>query len=88
MPKRFVRVTKEELRTKVKLPQFYKDAIEHAIYEMSIPTDLDDTIWPDYFRAEVINMEADCELLDKLDDDEYVTEAGWFQSGWKANEKK
>jgi hypothetical protein len=85
--KRYVTISKEELNHKVRLSQFYKDAIERAIYEMSIPDDPCDAIWPDYFRAEVVNVEADCELLKQLKEGEYETEAGWFQAGWKAKEK-
>lgn len=88
MPKRMKRrISKDELRQKVRLPQFYKDAIEEAIRQMSIPDDPADAVWPDYFRAEVVRVESECELLDKLQDDEYQTEAGWFQAGWKAREE-
>ena len=81
------RLTEEELQNQVGLPEIYKTAIEHAIYEMALPDDPEDAIWPDFFRAEVVNVEADSELCDELKDDEYVTEAAWFQAGWKARNK-
>src|SRR4030042_1612495 len=87
MAEKLVRLTKGELEKRVGLPTIYKKAIEHAIYEMSMPDDLADAVWPDFFRAEVVNVEAACELCDELKEDEYETEAGWFQAGWKAGEK-
>jgi len=86
MTERLSKLTKEDLEKQVYLPEYYKKAIEHAIYEMALPDDPADAEWPDYFRAEVLSMEKDCELLDedKIDDHFYVTEAGWFQAGWKA----
>ncbi len=83
------KMTKEDLDKQVSIPDYYKRAIEHAIYEMALPDDPADDIWPDYFRAEVVMIESDCEPLDeeKVDKNLYTTEAGWFQAGWKAREK-
>lgn len=83
------RLTKENLEKQFGIPEVYKKAIEHAISEMSIPDDPADQEWPDYFRAEVVLTESGSQLSaeDELDDHFYVTEAGWFQSGWKAREK-
>lgn len=83
------KMTKEELELQVGIPKVYKKAIEHAIFEMTDPKDPEDKVWPDYFRAEVVS----CELANALNDDDqvddhfYVTEAGWFQAGWKAKDK-
>lgn len=87
MANKLTRLTKEELGKYADLPGIYKEAIEHAIHEMALPDDPEDAIWPECFRAEVVNVESECELLDGLKEDEYVTEAGWFQAGWKAREK-
>jgi hypothetical protein len=82
-------MTKEELSVQVAIPKPYKDAIEHAIFEMAIPDDPEDKVWPDYFRAEVVECEKNSVLSDsdEVDDHFYVTEAGWFQAGWKAKDK-
>ena len=82
-------MTKEDLEKQVAIPEAYKKAIEHAIFEMSIPDDPEDTEWPDYFRGHVVDMELDCVLKkdDEIDDHFYTTEAGWFQAGWKARGK-
>ena len=79
-------MTKEELEAQRCLPTVYKKAIEHAIFEMSIPDDPDDAEWPDYFRGEVMATEEHSALNedDEIDDHFYVTEAAWFQAGWKA----
>ena len=87
MTKKLTRLTKEELEKYASLPKIYEEAIEHAIYKMALPDDPEDAIWPEFFRDEVVNVESDCELCDELKEDEYVTEAGWFQAGWKAREK-
>lgn len=88
MDKKLVRLTREELEVQINLPLIYKQAIAHALEEMVLPDDTEDAIWPDFFRAEVVNMESACELLDELKEDEYITEAGWFQSGWKARDSE
>ena len=82
-------MTKEELEARTDIPEIYKKAIEHAIYEMALPDDPADAIWPDYFRAEVVTVELGCSLNedDEVDDHFYNTEAGWFQAGWKARGK-
>lgn len=82
-----IRLTKEELQERKGLRKIYKTAIEHAIYEMVTPNDPEDAVWPDFFRAEVVNMEAECLPKDSLKDDEYDTEACWFQEGWMARAK-
>ena len=87
MTNKLTRLTKEELKQYADLPGIYKEAIEHAIHEMALPDDPEDAMWPEFFRAEVVNVESECELCDELKEDEYVTEAGWFQGGWKAREK-
>lgn len=87
MTEKLTRLTKEELEKYAGLPGIYKEAIEHAIYEMALPDDPEDAIWPEFFRAEVVNVESESEIRDELEEDEYVTEAGWFQAGWKAREK-
>ena len=82
-------MTKEDLEKQVAIPEVYKKAIEHAIFEMTIPEEPEDKVWPNYFRAEVVTVELGSVLNedDELDDHFYVTEAGWFQAGWKAREK-
>lgn len=82
-------MTKEDLEKQVAIPEVYKKAIEHAIFEMTIPEDLEDKVWPDYFRADVVSVELGSVLNedDELDDHFYTTEAAWFQAGWKAREK-
>ena len=87
MTKGLVRLTKDQLERQIKLPNIYKTAIEQAIYQVVNPDEPEDAVWPEFFRAEVVNMEADCELRERLEDDEYMTEACWFQSGWKARER-
>lgn len=89
MSERISKLTKEDLEKQMGIPEVYKKAIEHAIYEMALPDDPADAIWPDYFRANVVSMELECQVSedDELDDHFYVTEAGWFQAGWKAREK-
>lgn len=83
------KMTKEDLKKQVGIPEVYKKAIEHAIFEMTIPEEPEDKVWPDYFRREVVLCELSCELNDddELDDHFYCTEAAWFQAGWKAREK-
>ena len=83
------KLAKEDLEKQLGIPEVYKKAIEHALFEMAIPDDPEDKEWPDYFRAEVVKVEQGCALND---DDElagnfYDTEAAWFQAGWKAREK-
>ena len=80
------KLTREELAIQVEIPQILKQAIEDAIYEMALPDDPEDEIWPDYFRAEVAKVEIESTLSPgvEVDDHFYVTEAGWFQAGWKA----
>lgn len=82
------KLTKEDLEKQVGIPGVYKKAIEHAIYEMALPDDPADQVWPDYFRAEVVKVEMGCQIDedDELDNHFYTTEAGWFQAGWKARE--
>ena len=82
-------MTKEDLEKQVAIPEVYKKAIEHAIWEMTIPDESEDKVWPDYFRADVVSGEVNNALNDddELDDHFYVTEAAWFQAGWKAREK-
>ena len=77
-------MTKEELEAQRSIPSVYKKAIEHALFEMSIPGDLEDTEWPNYFRGHVVDIELNCALPEnaELDNDFYTTEAGWFQAGW------
>ena len=81
-----LKMTREDLEKQLGIPDVLKKAIEHAIYEMALPDDLEDKEWPDYFRAEVAKMESECTLIPgtEVDDHYYVTEAGWFQAGWKA----
>lgn len=83
-------MTKEELEVQRGIPAVYKKAIEHAIFEMSIPDEPEDAEWPDYFRGNVVDMELRCALPEnaELDDHFYVTEAGWFQAGWKAKQNQ
>ena len=82
-------MTKEELEKRTDIPEVHKKAIEHAIWEGVDPEDPEDKVWPDYFRAEEVECQLGCELHDddELDDDEYVTDAVWFEVGWKAREK-
>ncbi len=89
MGKPSIPMTKEDLEKQVAIPDVYKKAIEHAIFEMSIPDDPADKEWPDFFRAEVVTVELGSVLNDddEVDDHFYVTEAAWFQAGWKAREK-
>jgi len=89
MSEQSTRLTKKDLEKQAGLPEVYKKALEHALYETSLPDDPEDAIWPEYFRAEVVLTESGSELheWDKLDDLEYCTEANWFQAGWKARDK-
>ncbi len=83
-------MTKEDLEVQRGIPTAYKKAIEHAIFEMSIPDEPEDAEWPDYFRGEVVEVEVNSVLNedDEVDDHFYVTEAGWFQAGWKARQNQ
>jgi len=83
------KLTKEDLEKQLGIPDILKEAIEHAIFEMAIPDDKEDAEWPDYFRAEVVKIETESTLAPdvEVDDHFYVTEAGWFQAGWKARDK-
>ena len=83
------KLNKEDLEKQLSIPEVYKKAIEHAIFEMSIADDPEDAEWPDYFRWEIVTMELNCALKEdaEIDDHFYTTEAAWFQAGWKAREK-
>lgn len=89
MNNRPAKLTKEELQKQVGFPTVYKEAIEHAICDVSSPNDTEDVLWSDYFRAEVVVVESYNELRndDKLKDAEYCIEATWFLSGWEARQK-
>lgn len=84
-----VKLTKEDLQKQVGLPTVYKEAIEHAIYETTLPDECEEALCSDYFRAEVLTAESDNELRngDKLKEDEYYIESIWFQAGWKARQR-
>ena len=82
-------MTEKELQKLPGIPEAYKAAIEHAIYEMALPDDPADKVWPDYFRGEVVETEKAFVLneWDKVEEDHYCQYAGWFQAGWKARGK-
>ena len=82
-------MTKEELELRRAVPEVYKKAIEHSIWESAFPEELEDKVWPDYFRADEVETLLGCELHeeDELDEDEFVTECMWFGAGWKAREQ-
>jgi len=84
-----IKLTKEDLEKQVGIPEVLKKAIEHALFEMAIPEDPEDKVWPDYFRGEVVSVEIKSVIAPgvEVDDDFYTTEAAWFQAGWKAREK-
>ena len=83
MPKH---MTKDQLARLKGFPEIHKKFIEKAIYEMTIPDDPKDAVWPDYFRAEMVEVQQACVISEKdeLYDGEYETEAAWFEAGWKA----
>lgn len=62
-------MTKEDLEVQRGIPTAYKKAIEHAIFEMSIPDEPEDAEWPDYFRGEVVEVEVNSVLNE---DDEAI----------------
>ena len=88
MSEPLIPMTKEELEKRTDIPEVYKKAIEHAIWEWSNPNDPEDEVWPDYFRADEVECLLGGELQDddKLVSDEYETDCVWFEAGWKARE--
>ena len=88
MSKKLKPMTKEELETLKGFPEVHKKAIEHAVWESTIADDPADKVWPDYFRAEEVGCQLECEISEsdnaKSLEREYEGNCVWFQSGWKA----
>jgi len=81
-------MTKEQLAAQTDIPEGCKAAIEHAIWECTLPSDPnEDKTWADHFRALEVQCERECEPLNEYAIDEYEKEATWFKSGWEAREE-
>ncbi|MBA7677812.1 hypothetical protein ES703_86076 [subsurface metagenome] len=83
---KFSYLTKELLAEMVNFPEAHKKAIEHAIWEMTLPDDPRDHRWPNHFRAAEVNCQLECQISDddKPAEDEYEGDCVWFGAGWKA----
>ncbi len=87
---RFESLTKEQLAEMDGIPEVYKKAIEHAIWESTSPEDPIDKVWPDYFRAAEVNSLLECKISDDdvVEMVEYQMNCIDFSAGWKAAYKR